>query len=133
MFDCVAIGDSIAVGIGMVRTECYTIAEVGINSKKFVSQHPGQVLARTAIISLGTNDLGIDTEASLEVLRLRVDAERIFWILPSETLRPASRAAVIAVAARHKDAIVSIPDHDLSPDRIHPTANGYRGLAKLTK
>ena len=63
MFDCLILGDSIAVGTANYRKECVSYSVGSINTwqwnKKFVNN---DLKARTVIISLGTNDhTGINT------------------------------------------------------------------------
>jgi hypothetical protein len=57
MFECMILGDSIATGIAQHRPECLTYATVGVNTRKFVTEHiAGNLSAKTVIISLGSND-----------------------------------------------------------------------------
>jgi lysophospholipase L1-like esterase len=133
MIECLILGDSIAVGVGTARPECITVAESGINSKAFVRAQPDRTEAHMAVISIGTNDSGIDTAMYVTMLRSRVIADRVYWILPSERLRPNERAIVLKVAKQFSDATISIPTDVLYPDGIHPTSVGYKLLASKAR
>ena len=39
MLECLILGDSLAVGVGQVRSECVTRAKSGINSYNYVNRH----------------------------------------------------------------------------------------------
>jgi lysophospholipase L1-like esterase len=60
MLECLILGDSLAVGVGQVRTECVTHAKSGINSYDYVNRYllhtKGDTQAKHVIISLGSND-----------------------------------------------------------------------------
>ena len=96
MLDCLIVGDSIAVGVGQVRTECMSISKSGINSRDWNKQNLHKLKpTRTLIISLGANDYkGIETEQNIRKLRETVQAERVFWLLPSQKLKPDQVRAV---------------------------------------
>jgi lysophospholipase L1-like esterase len=82
------------------------------------------------IISLGTNDLkNVNTFDELQKIRQRVKADRVYWIMPP--IKPAIQELVRRLAAEHGDVI--LPITQLSPDRVHPTPQGYRELAAKTK
>lgn len=131
MLECLIVGDSIAVGVSQVRTECHSHSVGGINSmnwnKKFSAKPLG---ATTVIISLGSNDYkGIETDTEIRRLRERVKADRVFWILPA--IKPHIQAIVRKVARDNGDVV--LPIKELSTDGVHPTGNGYRQLANSTK
>jgi lysophospholipase L1-like esterase len=123
---CVILGDSIAVGTAMAAPACRVSAEVGISSRSYARERVDQVTADTVVISLGANDhpSGIGAPEAMEVVRSRITARRVVWLLPS----CGARAAAIEVARSHGDATI-----DSAPfagaDGIHPTAAGYRILA----
>ena len=136
MLECLILGDSLAVGVGQIRTECATYARSGINSYHYVNRHVlhtgGNTSAKTVIISLGSNDLkNIDTYDELDTLRQLVKADRVYWILPN--IKEDKRRAVGLVAEKYKDNVIDARNHKVSPDKVHPTYNGYKSIAESTK
>ena len=136
MLECLILGDSLAVGVGQIRTECVTRAKSGINSYDYVNRHilhtKGDTQAKRIIISLGSNDTAkINTFEELDTLRQLVQADRVYWILPN--IKETKRKAVWEVARKHNDFIIDARGVDRSPDAVHPTYNGYKELAKQTK
>lgn len=136
MFECMIIGDSIAVGTAQVRTECVSHSVGGYNTwqwnKKFANT---DLSAKTMIISLGTNDHdGVHTFKELSKMRSRVDAERVFWILPpcnDKFCKPEVNAIVEIIARARGDTIITT--NRLQRDSIHPSWIGYKELANQTK
>ena len=124
MLDCLILGDSIAVGVGMARPECMTIAEVGITSDDFAYAYHGPPGAVRVIVCLGSNDKGDSSEA-LSYLRQRINGQ-VIWILPA---RRYQQAPVRKMAQRFGDRTVSIPS--VRRDGVHPA--DYRRLADLTR
>lgn len=135
MIDCLIVGDSIAVGVSQVRPECMSIAKSGINSRDWNTKNMHRLTpARTLIISLGANDLkSINTEGNVRSLRTNAKADRVFWLLPNEQLKPAAVAAVKQVASEFGDVVIDRPKTDMSADGVHPTGRGYRRLADQTR
>ena len=135
MLECLVVGDSIAVGVGQVRTECMSISKSGINSRDWNKQNLHKLKpTRTLIISLGANDYkGIETEQNIRKLRETVQAERVFWLLPSQKLKPDQVRAVKFVAQDFNDTVIPRPEKDISADGVHPTYKGYKVLGDLTK
>jgi len=136
MLECLILGDSLAVGVGQVRTECVTRAKSGINSYDYVNRHilhtKGDTQAKHIIISLGSNDTEkINTFEELDTLRQLVQADRVYWILPN--IKETKRKAVWEVARKYNDFIIDARGVDRSPDTVHPTYKGYKELAKQTK
>lgn len=136
MFECLIMGDSLAVGVGQIRKECVTYAKSGINSYDYVNRYilhtEGNTQAKTVIISLGSNDLkNIDTYEELDTLRQLVKADRVYWILPN--IKETKRKQVWMVADKYKDIVIDARKHDRSPDHIHPTYKGYKSIAEETK
>ena len=138
MIDCMIIGDSIAVGVSQIRTECVAHAKSGWNSERWnkdylaaASAHPAQ----TVIISLGANDYkGIDTEQHLRKMRAAIRGKRVFWIGIGPDRKPAVQAAIEKVAGEYGDTLLNRPDRSLmSADGVHPTRTGYKKLAEQTK
>ena len=66
MIDCMIIGDSIAVGVSMVRKECVSYSKGGWNSWQWNKDYLNKASSKpfdTIIISLGANDhKGVKTE-----------------------------------------------------------------------
>lgn len=135
MLECMIMGDSLAVGVGQIRKECVTYAKSGINSYDFTNRyilntHGAQ--AKNVIISLGSNDTkNIDTYEELDTLRQMVKADRVYWILPN--IKESKRKAVWMVADKYKDIVIDARRHERSPDTVHPTYKGYKGIAEDTK
>jgi len=136
MLECLILGDSIAVGVGQVRTECVTYAKNGINSYNYVNRHVlhtnGNTQAKTVIISLGSNDTkDLDTYEELNTLRQLVKADRVYWIMPN--IKESKRRAVWMVAQDYDDHVIDARKHEHSPDGVHPTYKGYKSIAQETK
>lgn len=131
MLECLILGDSIAKGIGQVRTECVTLAQSGINSRDWNDVFVKKIRpARTTIISLGSNDFKhLNTEIELVALRTHVNSDQVFWIVPA--IKPEKQELVKKIARHYGDTFVTI--QELAPDRVHPTGRGYRQLGILTK
>jgi hypothetical protein len=131
VLECLIVGDSIAKGIGQVRTECATYAQSGINSRDWNNIYIRKVKpARTTIISLGSNDFkNLNTEIELVALRSFVNSNQVFWIVPA--IKPEKQEIVRKIARSYGDTFITIPE--LSPDGVHPTYRGYRQLGILTK
>ena len=140
MIECLIIGDSIAVGTATARPECVAYAKGGINSYQWVNQNIGNtpLLAKTVIISLGSNDhKGVKTESELRTIRELTKADRVFWILPAG-VHPKNnipveqiQEMVKRVAKAHGDTV--LPITRLQKDGIHPSWAGYKELAEKTK
>lgn len=135
MLECLVMGDSLAVGVGQIRTECATYAKSGINSVEYVNQfvlkkYPTN--AKTIIISLGSNDTkDIDTYEELDALRQMVTADRVYWIVPN--IKEMKRKHVWMVANKYGDHVIDARNHDRSPDAVHPTYKGYKSMGEMTK
>ena len=134
MLECLIVGDSIAVGVSQVRTECQSIVKSGINSDSWNKQHLHKLKpTKTLIISLGANDLGVNTEVNIRKLREAAQADRVFWLLPSQRLKPDQVRAVKFVAQDYNDTVIPRPERDISNDGVHPTYKGYKVLGELTR
>ena len=135
MLECLIVGDSIAVGVSQIRTECAAIVKSGINSQVWNSKHLDELKpARTLVISLGANDYkGIKTEENIRRLRTVAKADQVFWLLPSNKLKPAQVEAVKKVAEEFGDVVIPRPETDISADGVHPTYKGYKALAAQTR
>jgi len=121
---CTVIGDSIAVGMAQQLPQCAALAHKGWTSRQWHSRYSQLTADGRVVISLGSNDFGIDTAAELRLIRRQfAHADRVIWIVPAR-----QADAVRTVAAEFGDAMVSIPA--LGPDHIHPTGHAYRAMAK---
>lgn len=131
MLDCLIIGDSIAQGISNVRKECTAYVKSGINSYNWNNRNVVKDLsADTVIISLGTNDPDtMNSFRELLLLRQQIYAKKVMWVMPP--IKPSVQGIVKIIANSYGDTILEIPE--LSKDKIHPTANGYKQLAEKTK
>lgn len=132
MFECLIVGDSIAVGVSNVRPECVAYAKGGINSHQWLNRYVDKtpLVAKNVIISLGSNDHKyIKTRKELETIRELTKADRVYWILPA--IKPDIQEDVYAVAALHGDVVVPITR--LQTDGVHPSWAGYKQLAEKTK
>lgn len=139
MIDCIVLGDSIAVGTHTQRTECVAYAKSGINSSQWNKQFANKNLtAGTVIISLGTNDhKGVKTEKELLDIRSKVNASKVFWILPHGNLKASLvpleilQNTVKEIAAKYNDTV--LPITRVQADGIHPSTAGYKEIANKTK
>lgn len=136
MLECLILGDSLAVGVGQIRKECVTHAVSGINSydyvNRFVMHTKGDTSAKSTIISLGSNDPAkLDTYEELDTLRQQVHSDRVYWILPN--IKESKRKAVWLVAQKYGDNVIDARNHPRSPDAVHPTYTGYKGIANETR
>lgn len=137
MFECMIIGDSIAVGVSMQRTECTSYAKVGWNSWQWNKDFLAKATTNqyeTIIISLGANDhRGVKTEYELRKMRESIKGKRVFWIDPGEDRKPIPHQAMLKIAKEYSDTILLRPANHMSGDGIHPTGKGYKILAGQTK
>lgn len=137
MIDCMIIGDSIAVGVSMQRTECVSFSKGGWNSWQWNKDYLAQSTTKsyeTIIISLGANDHnGVKTEKELRKMRESIKGKRVFWIDPGKDRKPVPHEAMTKIAAEYGDTILPRPANNMSSDKIHPTGKGYKILADLTK
>lgn len=133
MFECLIVGDSIAVGTHRVLPECVTYAKGGINSWQWNKDNPvpnRNLSAKTAIISLGSNDhKGVNTFKELMVVREKVQADHVYWIMPA--IKPQVQEIVRKVAATNNDTVIEIKH--LQPDGVHPSMRGYKDIASQAK
>lgn len=137
MIECLIMGDSIAVGVSQVRRECQAVVKSGINSQTFVTQHRGLISnpprARATIISIGPNDTkNINTVRNANLMRENIKGP-VYWILPSERLKPEKYQNIKDVARVWGDVVIERPADKISADGVHPTGAGYREIAERTK
>ena len=130
MLDCLILGDSIAVGTHRQRPECVAYAKGGWNTLQWNRDYlKNNLSAKTVIISLGSNDhSGVKTKAELQRIREKVGVAKVFWILPA--IKPHIQSHVREIAEQYNDTVLPFTP---SSDKVHPTTQGYRELAKATK
>ena len=137
MIDCMIIGDSIAVGVSMVRKECVSYSKGGWNSWQWNKDYLSQATTKsyeTIIISLGANDhKGVKTEFELRKMREAIKGKRVFWISPGKERKPIPQNAIEVIAKEYGDIILARPMAHMSSDGVHPTMTGYKILAGETK
>jgi len=131
MLECLVLGDSIAVGLHQQIPQCDSLSKGGWNTAQWNRDYlKYDLTAQTVIISLGSNDhKHVRTQEELEKLRIKVQAHRVFWILPA--IKPDIQEIVKKVAAQHGDTVVPITR--LQTDKIHPSWAGYKELARVVK
>lgn len=131
MLECLILGDSIAVGTHQFRPECVAYAKGGWNSWQWNRDYiKNDLSAKTVIISLGSNDhAGVRTLWELQRIREKIQADRVFWIVPA--IKPEIQDMVKLMARDYKDTILTIPN--LQKDGVHPSWSGYKKLAEQTK
>jgi lysophospholipase L1-like esterase len=87
------------------------------------------------IISLGTNDhKGVQTKQELEAIRSRINADRVYWILPpcnEKFCKPNINKIVESIAKNRGDFIIRT--ERLQADAIHPSRAGYKELVEQTR
>ena len=131
MIECLVLGDSIAVGLHQQIPQCESLSKGGWNTAQWNRDYlKYNLTANTVIISLGSNDhKHIRTQEELELLRNKVQAGRVFWILPA--IKPEIQRIVKVIAALHGDTV--LPIARLQPDGVHPSWAGYKDLARVVK
>jgi lysophospholipase L1-like esterase len=137
MLECLIIGDSIAVGTAIARPECVSYSRGGWNSWQWNRDYLGIASSKPSkvvIISLGANDHpGVKTEAELRKMRAQLKTETVFWISPGMHRKPMQQEAIERIAKEYNDTVLPRPENHMSPDKIHPTPQGYREIARQTK
>jgi len=128
MFECIILGDSIAVGTHQAKTECVAYAQGGISSYQWNRKYNHTNLeAKIVVISLGSNDsTAIHTEQELRTLRNRITSAHVMWIVPN--VKPYIQQIVKMLAREYGDS--AIPIKHSSPDGIHPTVPEYKSIAR---
>jgi len=130
MFECVILGDSIAVGVGQLSQECHTAAQVGISSRHFLQQHTVIPQGNRTLISLGSNDGGqtfAQIYSSLREVRLRIRQGEVTWLQSSNN----ERAGIAAgrLAREFGDRVIEVRPY-VSSDGVHPHGRGYQAIAR---
>lgn len=137
MLECMIIGDSIAVGVAMVRKECVSYSRGGWNSWQWNKDYLHLAMTKpyeTVIISLGANDhKGVKTESELRKMRENIQGKRVFWISPGMDRKPIAQTAIEKIAKEYGDVVLPRPQDHMSTDKIHPTLKGYKILGEQTR
>ena len=137
MIDCMVIGDSIAVGVSMIRKECVSYAKSGWNSSNWTNDYLSSASANsynTIVISLGANDYkGIKSEQELRKMRESIKGKRVFWIDPGKDRKPIPHEVMTKLAGEYGDVVLPRPANNMSADGVHPTFAGYKQLAQQTR
>jgi hypothetical protein len=135
MLDCLILGDSIAVGTHMVKQECVSYSTGGYNTWQWNKKYPNDLNAEVVVISLGTNDhKGVNTLRELKLMRARVKAQRVYWIMPpcnNSFCKPEVNVWVKQVAEDNGDFIITTKR--LQKDNIHPSWAGYKEISEQVK
>jgi hypothetical protein len=136
MLECLILGDSIAVGVAQHKPECAVIARVGITSENWYKTFTANPITKNkfkiVVISLGSNDYKNTTAESLYNIRKHVNADMVFWITPSLTLKPVQRTLIKELANEFKDKVIESHPY-IGHDGIHPTPDGYKKISQLIK
>lgn len=130
MLECLIIGDSLAVGVGQNRPDCTVEAKVGITSGMFVKTYISDKKlpkAKKTLISLGSNDLGVDSVEAMKKVREQLKGE-VTWILSANNRE--SAFAALQIAKEYGDNVMDVLSYPLSPDGVHPTGKAYKMMAK---
>ena len=123
MTDCVAIGDSIAVGISMA-SHCVNMAQVGRTSSQQAAIIK-KVSTDVAVISLGSNDpTNPELLRNLRRVRAATDVGRVVWIMPYKGY---PREAVVRIASEYRDGVLDLKSF-ATADHVHPS--NYKQVAK---
>jgi len=130
------LGDSIAVGISQHKSECVVIARAGITSENWYKTFSSNPIAKKhykiVVISLGSNDYKNTTAESIYNIRMNIDADMVFWIAPSLTLKPIQRTLIKELANEFKDRVIESHPY-IGYDGIHPSPSGYKQISKEIK
>ena len=125
MMDCVAIGDSIAVGTGK-ELGCEIRAYIGAPSSRIVSMAHGNYRA-VCVLSAGSNDpLNPKLSINLREIREKAKCSSYKWIVP---INKNAAAMVKQVADSYGDETITFTP---SKDNVHPL-NYNEIVKKITK
>ena len=135
MLDCLILGDSIAVGTHQFKPECTIVAKSGINSLQWNKNYSKDLRlkpAKTVIISLGSNDhKGVKTYEELRLLRSKINARDVYWVLPNPEKFINQAEDVKAIATMNGDMIIRPTRYQ--SDQVHPSWAGYKQIIKETR
>ncbi len=121
MIDCIAIGDSIAVGVGEAL-HCQIRAKVGLPSSKIIRLADGSY-HEVCIISAGSNDpYNPNLSKNLKTIRNKTHCKYVVWMLP---VNNHARAVVDRTGLVHNDKRLTFQS---GSDKIHP--RNYNEIGK---
>ena len=127
---CVIAGDSLAIGVAFDAPQCEALARVGIGSRKYLHAYAQPISSQRVMISLGANDgPHAETLENLMLLRGRITAREVFWLLPGRSDQ--ARGAIHAVARAFGDRLIDTQPA-VGPDRLHLSGRAYQALVQLT-
>jgi len=127
---CTIVGDSLAVGVAAVAPYCDSRALPGIGSGDFLRRYAWSISGGQVLISLGANDgPNATTVQNLTLLRGRIAARQVFWLLPGQS--PRARGAISAVARAFGDRMIDTT-RVVGPDGIHLPRVAYQAIAQLS-
>ena len=125
MAECLAIGDSIAVGVGEA-TGCTIAAQVG----RTTAQQAALIRplnAEWVVISLGSNDpRSPNLMQNLLFVRANIIAKKVVWLLPYDI---GAADVVRKVAAQHRDGFLALLNNFSTKDGVHPA--NYRTVSSF--
>jgi hypothetical protein len=123
--ECLAIGDSIAVGVGEA-TGCKVAAQVG----RTTAQQAALIRplnAEWVVISLGSNDpRSPNLMQNLQFVRANILAKKVVWLLPYDL---GAAEIVRKVAAQRRDGVIVLLNNFSTKDGIHPA--DYRAVSSF--
>lgn len=125
--DCAYIGDSIAVGLEQLDTNCAVYARVGASSEFITNRYRNADAEDYVVISMGSNDPNNPRLIqNAQRLRRSITARQVIWILPYNRT---AADGISTVARQFRDSVV-----DLRPvpsrDGVHPN---YRTVNRQIK
>lgn len=122
MLECLILGDSIAVGVHSVATECAVQAQIGYTSGRYITAYPTSPDAANVLISLGSNDWDDALlQRNIKSIRSRFTGT-VTWLLSAN--RESSRLIVLAEANSRGDRVLEVKPY-VYKDGVHPTPRGY--------
>ena len=124
VYNCMLIGDSLAVGVSQ-QINCMTVhAKVGDSTAAVLHKNPLHYSPKVTLISVGSNDTG-DQSAQYQKLRDRIDGT-VIWVLPAK--QHYAREAILALALKRGDQIIDAKPY-VGKDGVHPSVKGYQYMA----
>ncbi len=127
MFDCLVVGDSIAVGTSQYLN-CYVQAKVGDTTPTIHSKIHKKGKNEYVIVSAGSND---GKPQFQDYLNLRREfGSKVVWLMPPKNQQ--ARLYIQSIARHYNDSVVEVQPF-VGKDGIHPTGLGYRILANKVK
>lgn len=134
MFDCMIMGDSIAVATHQLKPGCVSYSQSGISSTGWSKRYiMNDLKAGVVIISLGSNDIsGRDyTYGNLMAIRGKIKASKVYWIAPNPEVKPKEYQDVNLIAGTFNDEVLLPKQYQ--KDKIHPSTAGYKELIDRVK